>query len=273
MLGENGLGPANLDYASTRSATTSSRRPSSSRPPNSKLTPAAPGWAAVEGSGILEEFFGKVAAGGDIEALAAEYDEKIDDLSTAEPSQPMPRHRGPASGRTARGRECTLLAAATLTLLHLHHTRKEDETVTATITSDRRDDRHGGASKPSRRRRAPSPTCSSSPRSSILLFGMGYPLVWQVVTSLQKFGAHAAVRQAGPDFVGLDNYIALATDPDILGRRRSARSSSASSPRSSPSSSASLLAAAHDARSADARPHSSCRSRCCSPGPCPSSRR
>ena len=47
---------------------------------NSKLTPAAPGWAAVEGSGLLEEFFGKVNGGGDIKALAAEYDAKIDAL-------------------------------------------------------------------------------------------------------------------------------------------------------------------------------------------------
>ncbi|MES1171462.1 MAG: ABC transporter substrate-binding protein, partial [Actinomycetota bacterium] len=47
---------------------------------SSKLTPAAPGWAAVEGSGLLEEFFGKVNGGGDIAALAAEYDEKISAL-------------------------------------------------------------------------------------------------------------------------------------------------------------------------------------------------
>ena len=43
----------------------------------SKLTPAAPGWAAVEGSGLLEEFFQKIAEGGDVTQLAAEYDEKI----------------------------------------------------------------------------------------------------------------------------------------------------------------------------------------------------
>ena len=47
---------------------------------DSKLTPAAPGWAAVEGSGLLEEFFGKVNGGGDITTLAAEYDKKIDAL-------------------------------------------------------------------------------------------------------------------------------------------------------------------------------------------------
>jgi N,N'-diacetylchitobiose transport system substrate-binding protein len=77
MLGKNGLGPANTKFVDSlgddifASALIESAL-------NSKLTPAAPGWAAVEGQKILEEFFGKVAAGGDIEALAKEYDEKID---------------------------------------------------------------------------------------------------------------------------------------------------------------------------------------------------
>jgi N,N'-diacetylchitobiose transport system substrate-binding protein len=76
MLGENGLGPANLDYADSLGDDqfAVALRESAA---GSKLTPAAPGWAAVEGSGLLEEFFGKVNGGGDIEALAAEYDEKI----------------------------------------------------------------------------------------------------------------------------------------------------------------------------------------------------
>ena len=79
LLAENGLGPANLEYASAlgddifASALIDSAA-------NSKLTPAAPGWASVEGSGLLEEFFGKVAAGGDIAALAEEYDAKISEL-------------------------------------------------------------------------------------------------------------------------------------------------------------------------------------------------
>lgn len=76
MLGANGLGPANLDYASSLGDDQFARALIDSAA-GSKLTPAAPGWAAVEGSGLLEEFFGEVAAGGDIEDLAAEYDEKI----------------------------------------------------------------------------------------------------------------------------------------------------------------------------------------------------
>jgi len=79
MLGENGLGPANLDYASALGDDQFAQALIESAS-NSKLTPAAIGWAAVEGSGLLEEFFGKVAGGGDIEALAEEYDGKIDEL-------------------------------------------------------------------------------------------------------------------------------------------------------------------------------------------------
>jgi len=79
MLGANGLGPANLDYASALGDDKFAQALSASAA-DSKLTPAAPGWAAVEGSGLLEEFFGKVNGGGDITTLAAEYDKKIDAL-------------------------------------------------------------------------------------------------------------------------------------------------------------------------------------------------
>jgi len=79
MLGENGLGPANLDYASSLGDDQFAKALIDSAAA-SKLTPAAPGWAAVEGSGLLEEFFGKVNGGGDIPTLAAEYDAKIDEL-------------------------------------------------------------------------------------------------------------------------------------------------------------------------------------------------
>ena len=79
MLGKNGLGPANLDYASSLGDDIFATALIDSAA-GSKLTPAAPGWASVEGSGLLEEFFGKVAGGGDIQALADEYDAKISPL-------------------------------------------------------------------------------------------------------------------------------------------------------------------------------------------------
>jgi N,N'-diacetylchitobiose transport system substrate-binding protein len=44
---------------------------------NAKLTPAAPGWAEVEGSRVLEDLFVDIAKGGDVEELATAADEKI----------------------------------------------------------------------------------------------------------------------------------------------------------------------------------------------------
>jgi N,N'-diacetylchitobiose transport system permease protein len=50
------------------------------------------------------------------------------------------------------------------------------------------------------------------PAVVILLAGMGYPLIWQGVTSLQEYGL---AQQFGKpaEFVGLDNFVSLATDP------------------------------------------------------------
>lgn len=77
LLGKNGLGPANTKYVSSLGDDQFAKALIASAL-NSKLTPAAPGWAAVEGKKILEEFFGKVAAGGDIKSLAKTYDQQID---------------------------------------------------------------------------------------------------------------------------------------------------------------------------------------------------
>lgn len=79
LLGENGLGPANLKYTDSLGDDQFAKALAESAA-GSKLTPAAPGWAAVEASGLLEEFFSKVNGGGDVTSLAAEYDEKIDEL-------------------------------------------------------------------------------------------------------------------------------------------------------------------------------------------------
>ena len=45
---------------------------------NAKLTPAAPGWANVEGSRVLEDLFSAIAQGGDVQELAAKADEQMD---------------------------------------------------------------------------------------------------------------------------------------------------------------------------------------------------
>lgn len=77
MLGKNGLGPANTKYVSSLGSDIFAKALIDSAL-NSKLTPAAPGWATVEGQKILDEFFGKISAGGDVSSLAKEYDAKID---------------------------------------------------------------------------------------------------------------------------------------------------------------------------------------------------
>ncbi|MEV4774212.1 extracellular solute-binding protein [Microbacterium sp. LWO13-1.2] len=77
LLAKNGLGPANVDFVGDLGDDQFAEALVDSAL-GSKLTPAAPGWAAVEGKKILEEFFGKVAEGGDVADLAKEYDAKID---------------------------------------------------------------------------------------------------------------------------------------------------------------------------------------------------
>lgn len=79
MLGKAGLGPANSDYVSSLGTDEFAKALIDSAS-NSKLTPAAPGWAAVESKQILEEFFGKIRDASDLAALAAEYDAKITPL-------------------------------------------------------------------------------------------------------------------------------------------------------------------------------------------------
>ncbi|BDZ44939.1 extracellular solute-binding protein [Naasia aerilata] len=76
MLGKNGLGPANSKYTSALGDDQFAQALIASAS-NSKLTPAAPGWATVEASSVLEEFFSKIEGASDLAALAKEYDDKI----------------------------------------------------------------------------------------------------------------------------------------------------------------------------------------------------
>lgn len=52
------------------------------------------------------------------------------------------------------------------------------------------------------------------PAVVILLAGMGYPLIWQFVTSMQEYGLAQQFGKPAP-FVGFDNFISLATDPGL----------------------------------------------------------
>lgn len=79
MLGENGLGPANQKYVDSLGDDIFAKALIESAS-NSKLTPAAPGWAAVEAAQIMEEFFSQIKDSTDLKALGAEFNAKMDPL-------------------------------------------------------------------------------------------------------------------------------------------------------------------------------------------------
>jgi N,N'-diacetylchitobiose transport system substrate-binding protein len=76
MLGKNGLGPANSKYVDSLGSDQFAKALIASSS-NSKLTPAAPGWASVEAGNVMEEFFSKIRDASDLKALAQQYDAKI----------------------------------------------------------------------------------------------------------------------------------------------------------------------------------------------------
>ncbi len=66
--------------------------------------------------------------------------------------------------------------------------------------------------QPVRHRRRPrTPYLLITPAIAILGLAMGYPLVWQLITSTQRFGLAQQFGQA-PESVGLANYVTLFTD-------------------------------------------------------------
>ncbi|MBM6399846.1 carbohydrate ABC transporter permease [Phycicoccus sonneratiae] len=52
------------------------------------------------------------------------------------------------------------------------------------------------------------------PTLVLLVAALGYPVGWQLVTSLRKFGLQQQFG-APPEWVGLDNYVRLVTDPTL----------------------------------------------------------
>ncbi|NYF15741.1 N,N'-diacetylchitobiose transport system substrate-binding protein [Microbacterium sp. AK009] len=79
IYGENGLIPAKKSLASTLGDTPEAAAFAEAAS-NAKLTPASPNWAEVEASRVLEDFFVKIAQGGDVAALAAEVDTQIEEI-------------------------------------------------------------------------------------------------------------------------------------------------------------------------------------------------
>ena len=78
ILAENGLTPAKTSLASELGSDEFAQATIAAAS-NAKLTPAAPGWATIEGSRVLEDLFVDIAKGGDVAALAAEADAKLDE--------------------------------------------------------------------------------------------------------------------------------------------------------------------------------------------------
>jgi N,N'-diacetylchitobiose transport system permease protein len=64
------------------------------------------------------------------------------------------------------------------------------------------------------RRRRPAPYLLLVPAVVILLLGMGYPVIWQIVTSLQEYGLAQQFGKPAP-FIGFENYVELAGNADL----------------------------------------------------------
>jgi N,N'-diacetylchitobiose transport system permease protein len=69
---------------------------------------------------------------------------------------------------------------------------------------------------PRRRRRPVTPYLLIIPAVAILVFALGYPLVWQLVTSMQEFGLQQQFGKP-PEFVWFANYVTLFTDGELWG--------------------------------------------------------
>jgi len=65
-----------------------------------------------------------------------------------------------------------------------------------------------------RRRKNRVPYLLLIPAIGILLIGMGYPLIWQVITSMQEYGLQQQFGKPAP-FVFFENYLELATNPQL----------------------------------------------------------
>lgn len=76
IMAENGLTPAKTSLASLLGEDEFAQATIEAAS-NAKLTPAAPGWAKVEGSRVLEDLFSAIAQGGDVEELAKKADEQM----------------------------------------------------------------------------------------------------------------------------------------------------------------------------------------------------
>ncbi|KRC49344.1 sugar ABC transporter permease [Leifsonia sp. Root227] len=69
-----------------------------------------------------------------------------------------------------------------------------------------------GAPTPRKRKFQFTPYALLIPSVAILILALGYPIVWQLITSMQSFGLAQQFGQPAP-FVWFENYITLFSDP------------------------------------------------------------
>lgn len=89
-----------------------------------------------------------------------------------------------------------------------------------TTLSEHTPDRQGAITPPARARKGArraqrrAPLLLIAPALVLLVLALGYPVGWQLVTSLQKYGL---LQQFGaaPEWVGLANYTKILTDPEL----------------------------------------------------------
>lgn len=65
-----------------------------------------------------------------------------------------------------------------------------------------------------KRRKVRAPYLLLIPAVVILLIGMGYPLIWQIITSMQEYGLQQQFGKPAP-FVLFDNYVELASKSSL----------------------------------------------------------
>ena len=86
-------------------------------------------------------------------------------------------------------------------------------TTTAPAPTASRTAHSPGAARP-RKKHSRAPLLLVVPAVILLVAALGYPIGWQVVTSFQHFGMLQQFGQP-PEWVGLDNYRALVSDPNL----------------------------------------------------------
>ena len=202
---------------------------------NAKLTPAAANWATVEGTRILEDLFSQIAQGGDVEELASEADERITEElvpDCASVSRTVRHQHGTIASSVVRAARVPPPLRRDAAAPHV--TWRATPRLRGALASARpRHDRHQErriarmARRRTPARRLPLPAGLVLPAAALIALALGYPLVRQVVLSLQEFGLAQQFgrRRSGSGWATTASCSATPTSgPSSCGRSCSASS-------------------------------------------------